>query len=278
MRKLASAAVLMKLRRLPSLPEVVLKVLATFEQEEPDTQTVVEEIARDQALTALVLRLANSPFYGLQTRIATLQDAVTVLGFRNVRAAVAGVAATRCLSPAGAPGFSLHAFWLHGTAVGLAARFLARETGQPQEIAFVTGLLHDVGILALLSVYPEEMKEVFAYRSRHECLYREAEQDVIAIDHTFVGEAMLRQWHFPASITQAVLGHHAPDDIGGLADIVHIADALVHAIGLADVQVDLVPPVSETAYNRLGLRVELLKRCMAEVQRDYAVAGQILLS
>lgn len=277
MRKLAPVAVLLKVKRLPSLPAVVLKVLQSFEDEDPDVNALVDDIARDVALAALVLRLANSPFYGLQTRVATLNDAVTVLGFRNVRAAVLGIAAAHSLGPAALPGFDLHAFWQHGAAVALASRVFARELGHPPEIAFVAGLLHDIGVIALLTVYPREMAEVSAYRARQECLYREAERDVIAVDHTMVGEALLRHWRFPEQITQAVLGHHVPDDIGGLADIVHISDALVHAIGLADLPVDLVPQLSDVAFNRLGLSIPQLKKCMAEVARDYESASQALL-
>lgn len=276
MRKLAPVSVLLKVKRLPSLPEVVLRVLQSFDEEDPDVDVLVDEIARDLALAALVLRLANSPFYGLQTRVATLGDAVTVLGFRNVRAAVLGIAATHSLGPVAVPGFDLHAFWQHSSAVALASRILARELGQPQEVAFVAGLLHDIGIIALLTVYPKEMAEVSAYRARQECLYREAERDVIAVDHTMVGEALLRHWRFPEQITQAVLGHHVPDDIGGLADIVHISDGLVHAIGLAETSADLVPPLSDVAFNRLGLSIPQLKKCMAEVARDYESASLAL--
>ena len=262
--------------QLPALPAVVAKVLQTFQQDNPDIELLIREISHDQALAARVLRLANSPFYGLQTRVGALHDAITVLGFRNVRAAVAGVAVMRCFAHGQLAGFDTTAFWNHATATALAARALARLAHQPEELAFTAGLVHDIGVLALLTVVPGEMAKVRAYAEARDCSLREAERDVLGIDHPAVGDALLRRWHFPEAICQAVLGHHDSADIGGLADVVHVADVVVHAMAAAEHPGGRVPLLSEVAFNRLGLGVGKLKQVMHEVSRDYALTCQAL--
>lgn len=261
---------------LPALPSVVLKVLQTFRQDNPDLDLLAREIAGDQALATRVLRLANSPFYGLQTKVGSLQDAITVLGFRNVRAAVAGIAVLRCFARSPCAGFNLDTFQRHGMAAALAARAIARQAQLPDELAFSAGLVHDIGVLALLTAFPEPMAEVLAYATRHDCALREAEREVLGIDHASVGDALLRHWHFPEEICLAVLGHHDSSAIGGLADVIHVADVLVHGLAAAEHAGGRVPPLSDIAYNRLGLGVGKLKQVMHEVSRDFEPVRQAL--
>lgn len=265
-----------RVRQLPALPDVVVKVLQTFAEEDPDLDRLVREIAHDQALVTRVLRLANSPFYGLQSRVGTLHDAITVLGFRNVRAAVAGVAVMRCFAAPRYADFDSTAFWNHSTAVALAARAVARIARQPEELAFTAGLVHDVGVLALLTAFPDRMAAVLSYGRQHDCFIREAERDVLGLDHAVAGEALLRHWHFPEPICAAVLGHHDPEEIGSLADVVHVADIVAHAVAAAEHAGGHVPPLAEVAFNRLGLGVVKLKRVMQEVARDFEPACQAL--
>lgn len=276
MARLEIAQINSVVQQLPSLPTVVLKVLQSFQQENPDIDQLVSEIGQDQALATRVLRLANSPFYGLQTKVGTLHDAMTVLGFRNVRAAVAGVAVMRCFAHNQYPGFDVAAFWRHSTAVALAARAFAHLAGRPEELAFTAGLVHDIGSLALLTGFPVEMAAVLAYRQEHDCMLREAERDVLGIDHAAVGEALLRHWHFPEIICQAVLGHHSPDELGGMADVVHVADAVVHALEAVDHAADQTPHLSDVAFNRLDLSVGKIKQVMSLLDRELTPACQAL--
>jgi putative nucleotidyltransferase with HDIG domain len=276
MNRLDIARVISAVQQLPALPDVVLKVLQSFQQDDPDIDQLVHEIGQDQALAARVLRLANSPFYGMQTRVGTLHDAITVLGFRNVRAAVAGVAVTRCFAHNHYPDFDMAAFWQHCTAVAVASRAIARLCRQPEELAFTAGLVHDIGALGLLTAFPVEMATVLAYAREHDCRLREAERDVLGLDHAAVGDALLRHWRFPESICQAVLGHHDCEEIGGLADVVHLADGVVHGLAAVEHEGGRVPPLSDRAFNRLAMSVSRLKTVMAEVTRDAAPAHAAL--
>lgn len=267
MNTLTVAEVMSEIVRLPSLPAVVLEILASFENEDVDIDRLVAELHEDQALTARVLRLANSSFYGLERRIATVHDAVLVLGFRQLRATVAAVAVTSCFTDRHLPGFDVPAFWRHCAAVGLASRVLAEHTGRSGETAFVAGLIHDVGLLLLLSSFPGQSAAVLRHARLEHCLICDAEHEVIGIDHAMVGRALAERWKFPPLIRDAIGAHHAPDDqpAESLAGLVHVADAIVHALGISDNIEELVPPVSDLALARLGLGLDELKRTMREI-------------
>ena len=113
MQPLNLEQVIAQIRQLPSLPAVVTEVLESFEDERADGGAIAHKIAQDQALSAKVLRVANSSFYGLQGKVVTVQDAMVVLGFRNVRTLVMAAGVTGSFPTVAAGGFDLRAFWMH---------------------------------------------------------------------------------------------------------------------------------------------------------------------
>lgn len=261
-------------RQLPSLEPVVVRLLASFEDSDVDTNVLAHEVAQDQALVARVLRLANSSFYGLQARVGSLREAVMVLGFRNVRAAVVAIVVTRCFVARNVPGFDFVTFWKHSTAVGIAAREIARRCRRPEDVAFTAGLVHDIGVLALLSVAPAEMAEVLAYGRQHGCKIRDAERALLGIDHSEVGACLARQWQWPASLGDSIALHHEPDDAtaDSLANLVHLADVTVRALGVAGDASAAVPQVSDMVLSRLAINSDDLKGVMAVVEAELEAA------
>lgn len=257
-------------RQLPSLEPVINHLLASFEQSDIDVAHVAADIARDQALVARVLRLANSPFYGLASRVGSIKEAVLVLGFRNVRAAVVAIALTRCFIDRHVPGFDAREFWRHSTAVGIAARELARRCGRQEDVAFTCGVIHDIGVLVLMTIAPDEMARVLGYCRENGCMIREGERAVIGLDHAVVGGQLARKWGLPAELCDGIEMHHSPDDAtaDSLANIVHLADVVVRAMGLSGDESRIVPRVSDVALNRLGLSSGDLGVVMAAVAGD----------
>lgn len=268
--------IVLRLRRLPALPTVVGDVLSSFANDEADIGLICRQIARDQSLTARLLRVANSSFYGLQCRIATINDAVVVLGFRAVRSMVLTLSVSGMFKSHNCPGFDPQAYIRHCVGVGLAARSIALASGRNADMAFAGGILHDIGKLVLASLYAERYAQVQAYRAEHDCPLVIAERDILGIDHAIVGGLLADTWNFPATLRSAMAEHHSPSaaTAESLADLVHVADAIAHGLGVAGAGYDLVMPVDPTAWHRLGLEAETLVEILACVVDSLDEASQ----
>lgn len=252
------------LKHLPALPTVVVELLASFGNEDVDIAQLARQISRDQVLTARLLRVSNSSFYGLQSRIATINEAVVVLGFRAVRSMVLAVGVSGVFRAGQCAGFNPQSYVRHGVGVGLAARGLALLTGRNPELAFTGGILHDIGELVLASCFAEQYAQALAYRTKHDCPLVVAERDILGLDHAVVGGLLADAWRFPASLRSAVVEHHAPSaaTADSLADLVHVADAITHGLGLSGSASEMVMPVDQTAWQRLGLDGEKIGRVL----------------
>lgn len=256
-----------RLKALPALPTVVCELLASFGNEEMDISQLSRQISWDQALTARLLRVANSSFYGLQSRVATINEAVVLLGFRAVRSMVLAVSVNSVFRADHCPGFDPQVYIRHSVGTGLAARSVALLTGRNPELAFTAGILHDIGELALAHCFPEQYAQVLAYREEQDCPLVVAERDIMGIDHAAVGGLLSDLWRFPSSLHSAVAEHHAPSSATAesLADITHVADAIAHSLGLSLTVGEMVMAVDPAAWRRLGLDGEKIAPVLQQV-------------
>ena len=265
---------------LPSLPAVVMELLNSIDQDDVDISVLAKKVSYDQALTAKTLRLANSSLYGLQVKVTTIQQAITYLGFQTTRNLITAAAVTGCFAEGHCPGFDHKAFWRHSIATAACAKVLARQMRFNQDYAFTAGLLHDIGRLVLVSCFPNQYSVTIAYREEHDCYLLEAERKVLGVDHVDAGMALAEHWNFSDTMRLAIGGHHDPEAPGAgfLAAIIHVADAIVHALDLAQVPDDLVPPVSTVAWTALGLDEEIYLQLFRETELQYEEISMVLLS
>lgn len=278
MSEITLQTVVADLDRLPALSAVVQDLLDYLQQPEVDVGQVAQRIARDPTLAARLLRVANSSFYGLQGQVATIADALVVLGLRSVRTLVTGAAVASHLQSLAVAGYDGRAFWSHSAGTALCARTLARQVGASPENAFTAGLLHDIGRLILAARFPEAYRRVEAHRAQRDCYPLEAEREVLGFDHTQIGAALAVRWKFPAEITAAISWHHSPADQpdGSLAELIHVADVMAHALDFPGGEDDLVPQLSSVAWNRLGLGWIEFRRLLGEVDAQRGDADRVL--
>ncbi|HEY0488557.1 MAG TPA: HDOD domain-containing protein [Telluria sp.] len=262
---------------LPALPTIVLELIRSFEEPGIDIARLAQTISHDQALAARTLRVANSSFYGLASKVKTINQAIMVLGFDTVRALVTAGAIVHALPGTGA-NLDLAQFWCHSMATAVCARNLARRTRLNQEYAFLSGLLHDIGRLVLATRFPPQYAAAMAWRDLHDAWQVDAEQQVLGIDHQQAGLMLAEAWKFPAMIQCAIATHHAPaaDGLGDIASIVHVANAIVHALDLCGEADALVPPLSRAAWDSLGLDAGVLHAVFNETEEQYETARIIL--
>ncbi|MET0319249.1 MAG: HDOD domain-containing protein [Duganella sp.] len=265
---------------LPSLPAVVMELLNSIDQEGVDISVLAKKVSHDQALTAKTLRLANSSLYGLQVKVTTIQQAITYLGFQTTRNLITAAAVTGYFPAGHCPGFDHKAFWRHSIATAACAKVLARHMRFNQDYAFTAGLLHDIGRLVLVSCFPNKYSLTLAYREEQDCYLLAAERHVLGVDHVDAGVALAEHWNFSDTMRLAIAHHHDPEvqGAGFLAAIIHVADAIVHALDLAQVQDDLVPQVSNVAWTALGLDEEIYLHVFRETELQYDEISMVLLS
>lgn len=263
---------------LPSLSAVVLDLLQSLEHEEVGNALLAQKISQDQALSARTLKLANSSFYGSSFRSKTVSEAVAVLGSKTIRRLATASALINGLSGGRGHRFDVTSLWRHSIATALCAAELAQATDSPSDIAYVAGLLHDVGRLALATHLPMDYDQAMAYRTEQDCSVLQAERQLLGTDHSAVGEALTRHWKLPEEVQQAVACHHAvrTGDHSLLPTIVLAADAMAHALDLAQDPGEAVPPIPAAVWNTLALDDAALQGVMRKVMLQFEAASSML--
>lgn len=240
---------------LPSPSPVVARVLAVLNDPDASVDDLGNVIRTDPALTASVLRLANSSLFGRGRDIGSLSQAVLVIGTRRLFDVVASATLSHIV-PSYLPCYDLHAtsFWRHCLSVAVLSEQVARELRVPApDMLFTAGLLHDVGKLAIgMSLLEEDDSGEGGLTVVGSALVM-AEREVLGVDHGELGGGLTTRWRLPQVIVDAARWHHEPDDVlepvhRKVIDIVHVADVFAHVLGhggdLAELRRYVSPGVS----------------------------------
>jgi putative nucleotidyltransferase with HDIG domain len=267
--------VLRRIHNLPSLPTVVMELLASMDQDDVNIDALSQKITQDQALTAKTLRLANSSFYGMANQVTTIHEAIVILGFRTVRSLATTAALIGSFAGRTHTSFNVTPFWRHAIAAAVCARELAGHLNLNPEYAYTAGLLHDIGRLVLVTQFQPNYEATMAYRVEHDCSLLEAEHAVLGIDHAVVGDVLTRHWKFPEAMQQAVARHHAPLTQGmqALSLLILAADAIAHALDLSGDMDDLVPTVPAGLWKELGLDKKELLAVFENAEKQFEAAS-----
>ncbi len=239
-----------------------------------------EVIQKDPDLTARLLRLANSSFYGFATRLSTVAEAVSLIGIQQVQDMIVVSSVLDRFTGIPETLVNMNSFWRHSLAVGIGARVLAMERRLPKpEKFFVVGLLHDVGRLVLLSQATEAAQAVFELYRQRRILLREAEMQVLGYDHQQIAAKLLQYWNYPAFFIQAVGSHHTPaaSDAKMESAVVHIADHLANAMALGSSGERFIAPLDEAAWSTLGLGPEMLSQVVTAIDAQIEAVEEAFL-
>lgn len=253
-----------KTQDLPTMPAAALAVMRETEDPESTATTVARHLAQDQALTARVLRLANSAFYGLPRQVTNAQDAVVVLGMRAVKN-LSLIASTYPWLSKPLVGYAMEPMelWRHSFAVGVGAQYIADKTRtcDPDE-AFTGGLLHDLGKLALSVWLEDKVGPMLEVSRRGQMPFEDVERKVLGFDHAEVGAFMGESWNLPPQIVKAMKFHHRPHEMtppSTLVDCVHVADYMSVHLGIGSNIDDLPHELDLGAMERLALTMDDLE-------------------
>ena len=266
-------------RDLPSLPIIVMELLETMEQEDASSALLTHKISQDQALTAKILRVANSSFYGMSARVTTVAQALSILGFSTVRALVTAASISGAFVLDTNSPFNFSPFWKHAIATAICAKHLAPFSRVAPDSAFITGLLHDIGQLVLATKFASAYAQVSAHRQTNDCEVIDAERMVLQFDHAMVGAALAEHWRFPPAMQQAVLQHHAIDSAHAepLTVVIHIANTITHVLDLAGDPMEALPDTSASAWQSIALDSNALSRILPMIVAEFTAISPILV-
>ncbi len=229
--------ILRKTQDLPSLPKAAILVMRETDRAEASASSVAALIGQDQAITARVLRLANSAYFGLSRQVQDLPEAVVILGMRNVRN-LAIVASTFPWLMRPLKGYKLgpKQMWTHSFCVGVAAKELALKTKKADpDVAFTAGLLHNIGKVVLSIWLENKVETMMNLATRDNITFDEMERKVLGFSHADVGAHLADQWNLPQVFVDAIGFHHSPNEApqpSPVTDYVHVGDYMTMSVGL----------------------------------------------
>ncbi len=217
------------------LPQIVSSVLRLVDSPHASTRELERIIQRDPAITAKILRVANSAYYGLE-HVHSISHAIAALGLNNIRSLVVGVAYQQIISGRqSSEHFSKLGFWRHSLAVAIGARIFAKLLMPDQvEELYGAGMMHDVGILVMDRFYPEQLDQAIKQSQEQGQELHFVEQGVYGFDHTHVGGLLAESWGFSPAMAHAIRYHHDPEEDEEYAHttrIVAAANHLAHRCG-----------------------------------------------
>lgn len=264
------AKIMMKINELPLLPSVTSRIVELTEDPKTTTVQLSDVISQDQVLVSKALKMVNSAYYGLPRKIASVTEAVTILGLETLRTLVIGASVYSTINQISQKnGFKQESLWRHSAASAAAARILSIKLGiEQKEHAFVAGLLHDIGKIIILSFMPEDYHNIIkTSKSNNKSLY-EVEREVLNFTHTDVGNIVAQKWSFPGMLVDTIGNHHDPGYQGEnheLVTVVYLSNAVSkmagYGIGLMDtisVNKELLDKVG-IEYNDLCLIADEIK-------------------
>lgn len=272
---------LAKIKDLSTLPVVANNVIQITRNPKSSAMEVATAISQDPALASKVLKMANSSLYGFPQRITTINHAIVILGFANIRNIVLTASIFDMFPSAkGRKHFDRKGFWEHSLASGITSKLLAKRLGiKNVDEAFIWGLLHDLGKLVLDTYFSDDFSEVVSLVQEKGMLIRDAEQQLLGFDHASVGGIVADKWNLPPILIKVIRFHHNPPQANEsmrMVAIIHFSDILCRTLSMGSGGDAKVPCINEESWKLLGLNKQIIKNLLLEMEQEVAKANTFL--
>ncbi|MFC1562528.1 HDOD domain-containing protein [candidate division KSB1 bacterium] len=253
------------IQSLPTLPVIVMKILECVDDPYSSADDLKDIIINDIAISSKVLSLANSAYYGYTKEIVDITRAVVVLGIETIIDISLSVSLNSILTPTtNCVAVSLEELWKHSIATGEAARLCAGENLYPyKERAFLIGLIHDIGKIALYCFFPVEFNSAIENAQNEEQFIFDTENNEFGFSHNNAGTWLADKWNLPPTISVPILFHHqpqkAPDKFQKEAVLAHLSDYIVKISKIGNSgDNNKLPELSPVVYSTLKIDEEQL--------------------
>ena len=241
---------------LPEVPSTVFELNEVIANPLSTADDIAQVVQKSPSLTARLLKIVNSTFYGIPSKIDKISSAVMLLGTKEIVSLVLGISIISTFENIPKKIVDMFSFLKHSIACGIISRMLATHMGIPQtEQFFVSGLLHDIGRLIIYSNFPEDSYNILQRSQTTNILLYEIERDYFGCNHSDVAKHLMQQWKLPISLENNVFYHHNPSEAQRqvAATIIHLADIITHGLGIGTSGERFVPPLDNEAWNALKL-------------------------
>jgi putative nucleotidyltransferase with HDIG domain len=225
--------ILEKLNDIPTLPIVATKVSELINDPNSSSGDIADVLKKDQVLTAKVLKLINSPYYGIPGEVTDVKRALAYLGFNTLAQLVLSVSVISLFSDKKNSRFSMQDFWKHALGTAVVSEVIAKKVNYPKpEECFTCGLLHDIGKIVLLQIAPEEFLKVVTLTEREKISFYEAERRLEVPNHGYLGEYIAEKWRLPMVIRMSIRYHHT--DVSQMETMLASIKPAVQIVSLAN--------------------------------------------
>ncbi len=267
---------------LPATPAIIASLMSLTSNLNTDINKITQALMSDQSLTARVLKLSNSSFYGRAKEVKTLKEAIILLGFKTLRSLVVATSTHSLYNTTG--GESHNKLWEHTLATAISCRSLAKKVGHPNvEEAFIAGLLHDIGKLVFLQKKPTEYTEIIVKVEMSEKTFVEFEDEKFGFNHTDIGLLLLHNWSFPQMLSNAVFEHHDPIDLddesrASLSAIINLGNFIAKKldVGFKDYSPENLAEIPSA--HKLQLTGTMLEDLVNELREQFEYERKVFLS
>lgn len=234
-KKERTQLVLKRVTSLSPVPKILAEVLELLKDLNTSPHTLAKAITKDQSIVVKILTIANSPFYGLAKRVSSIEYAIMILGFNEIRNIVTALSLMESMKNKSDEYMDQKSFWLHSYITATTAKKIADDMGiRESNDAFIGGLLHDLGISVIHRYMHTDFVSIADYVKKG-MKYSEAENMHLGMDHQNIGYTLLKSWNIPESICEIVKYHHSPQLASNtkiLTSVVHFADYMTQKLQL----------------------------------------------
>jgi len=270
-------------KRLPCFSAVAFEVMDLIDSGTSTVGAIAKKLARDQSLAGRVLQIANSPFYGLSREIGSIREACVVLGMQTLRGLVVAAGLAGCISETPQSREERRSLWLHAIGTAAIAHALADHIAQDKEVAFATGLLHDIGRTVIELCAPKAAASIRAYQEAHESSICEVERAKLGFDHSQLGSLVAEKWHLPVAIQVAIAQHHTPfeGEDSMLSCLIYLSNELYEKFAANLDDEILLQSMDTEVMKRQGLDVQMLRTLLPQIReglnQTYDTLGGLVL-
>jgi len=260
---------------LPTLPTTVLKITELINNPKSSARDIADIVTDDQVLTARLLKLVNSSFYGFPQKISTVTGAIVLLGFDAIRDLLLTTSIFDVfLTKNKAIKNDLEGLWKHSLGCAVAAKVIGSYTKHDKlEELFVAGLLHDIGKVVETLFFPDDFSRISSLVKQKRIRIVQAEEEILGFTHADTGKLLAEQWNLPPKLVSVIANHHTAEKLTGRfiqeISIVHISDIICRALDLGSGGDNMIPPLNEQAWDILSLDTDLIYEIMEKVNREF---------